>query len=142
MKVIVDTGPWSEFFRRPRSQQSSQQTAIASEVRRLIRADAVQMLGPIRQELLSGARPDTRFAQLRDGLRFFPNLATDEQDDELAAEFNNQCRNKGIQGTSTDLLICAVATRHKMKILSLDSDFEHYSTILPIKLHRPGGTLH
>jgi predicted nucleic acid-binding protein len=56
------------------------------------------MLGCIRQELLSGAQPDTRFQQVRDYLRFFPNLPVDEEDNENAAACYYVCRRKGIQG--------------------------------------------
>jgi predicted nucleic acid-binding protein len=138
VKIILDTGAWSEFFRR--SQRPP--TPIAQEVARLIRADVIQMLGPIRQEILSGVRPDNRFTQLRDYLRFFTNLPLDEQDDELAADFYNTCRNRGFQGTGTDLLMCAVAVRHKMKIFTLDNDFANYATCLPIRLHQLGGRVH
>jgi len=58
-------------------------------VARLIRSDAVQLLGPIRQELLSGAQPDERFEQLREYLHFYPNLPLDEEDDERAASYYN-----------------------------------------------------
>jgi predicted nucleic acid-binding protein len=137
MKIIVDTGPWSEFFRR----STRAPPPIADEVARIIRADMVQMLGPIRQEILTGARPSDRFVQLRDYLRFFQNLRLDEHDDELAAEFYNACRQKGIQGTDTDLLICAVSARQSMKILTLDKDFKRYASCLPIQLHQPGSRL-
>lgn len=137
MRIVVDTGAWSEFLRR----SSRAASPIAQEVARLVRADVIQMLGPIRQELLSGARPDERFTQLRECLRFFPNLPLDEQDDELAAEFYNICRGRGIQATGTDLLICAAAARHKMRILTLDKDFTRHATVLPVRLHRPGGRL-
>lgn len=137
MKVIIDTGVWSEFLREGRGAQRS----VAQEVGRLVRADLVQLLGPIRQELLSGARPDGRFEQLRDYLRYFPNLRLDERDDELAAEYYNRCKGSGIQGTGTDLLICAVAVRYGLKIFTLDNDFSHYGKVIPIKLHRIGGRL-
>jgi predicted nucleic acid-binding protein len=39
-----------------------------------------------------------------------------------------------VQGTSTDLLICAVAVRHNMAILTTDTDFDLYAKHLPIKL--------
>ncbi|HTA29126.1 MAG TPA: hypothetical protein VK731_01500 [Candidatus Cybelea sp.] len=54
MNVIVDTCVWSRFLRRNRIPTDP----VVVEVARLIRADAVQLLGPIRQELLSGAQPD------------------------------------------------------------------------------------
>lgn len=50
------------------------------------------MLGPIRQELLSGAQPQERFEQLKEYLRFYPNLVTDEEDNENAAQYYNLCR--------------------------------------------------
>jgi predicted nucleic acid-binding protein len=132
VNVIVDTCVWSRFLRRHRVQPDP----VVGEVARLIRADAVQILGPIRQELLSGAQPDERFEQLRDYLRLNPNLSLDEQDDELTAGFYNKCREHGLQGTGTDLLICAASVRHGLKIFTIDKDFESFAQHLPIKLHR------
>lgn len=94
------------------------------------------MLGPIRQELLSGAQPSERFEQLKEYLRFFPNLPLDEEDDETAASYYNRLRQRGIQSTSTDLLICAAAVRHGSKIFTLDADFGGYANHIPIKLHQ------
>jgi predicted nucleic acid-binding protein len=136
LKVIVDTCVWSQFLRRNRPAADS----LAQEVARLIRADAVQLLGPIRQELLSGAQPSERFEQLKEYLRFFPNLVLDEQDDETAASYYNRLRRLGLQSTSTDLLICAVAVLRGLKIFTSDSDFGAYAKHIPIKLHRAPGT--
>lgn len=137
MRVIVDTVAWSEFLRRGRAAESP----VADEVRRLVRADCISLLGPIRQELLSGARPSDRFAQLKEYLRFFPNQPLDEEDDERAAECYNLCRQSGIQGTAVDLLICAVAIRHGLRIFTLDEDFRRYATVLPIRLHKAGSRI-
>ena len=41
--------------------------------------------------------------------------------------------------TGTDLLICAVAVRHGLKIFTTDTDFAAYARHLPIKLHLPRG---
>jgi predicted nucleic acid-binding protein len=131
LKVIIDTCVWSPFLRNPPGDER-----IRAEVRKLIRADAVQMLGAIRQELLSGAQPQERFVQLKEYLRHFPNLSIDEEDDENASQYYNLCRHHGIQGTATDLLICAVAVRHGLRIFTTDSDFESYGEYLPIKLHK------
>lgn len=132
MRVIVDTCAWAQFLRRTRLPPDP----VAQEVARLVRADALQMIGPIRQELLSGAQPSERFEQLRDYLRFFPNLRLDEEDDEQAASYYNHLRQRGLTGTGTDLLICAAAARHGLKILTTDKDFAAYSKHIPIKLHR------
>ena len=131
MKVLVDTCVWSQFLRRNRPKNDP----IASEVERLIRADVVELLGPIRQELLSGAQPQERFAQPKEYLRFFPNLPLDAEDDENAAHYYNLCRRQGVQGTATDLLICAVAVRHGLRIFTTDTDFDLYAKHLPITRH-------
>jgi predicted nucleic acid-binding protein len=131
LKVIIDTCVWSYFLRNPPGDE-----AIRAEVRKLIRADAVRMLGAIRQELLSGAQPQERFVQLKEYLRHFPNLSIDVEDDENAAQYYNLCRQHGIQATATDLLICAVAVRHGLRIFTTDTDFDLCSECLPIKLHK------
>lgn len=135
MRVIVDTCVWTRFLRRSRPTDDP----ICAEVAKLVRDDAIQMLGSIRQELLSGAQPQERFDQLKEYLRFYPNLPLDEEDDENAASLYNTCRSKGVQGTSTDLLICAVATRHRMRIFTTDTGFEEFAKLLPIDLHAVRG---
>jgi hypothetical protein len=135
MKVIIDTCVWTRFLRRLRPASDP----IVSEVARLVRSDTVQMVGPVRQELLSGAQPSEHFEQLRDYLRFYPNLPLDEEDDERAASYYNHLRHRGVQGTGTDLLICAAAVRHSLKILTTDKDFDAYAKHVPIKLHRVRG---
>jgi predicted nucleic acid-binding protein len=137
VNVIVDTCVWSQFFRRNRPPTHP----IAIEVARLVRADLIQLIGPIRQEVLSGASPSEWFQQLKEYLRFYPNLPLDEEDDETAADYYNLLRAKGLQATATDLLICAVATRHQLKIFTTDLDFVTCAKYLPIKLHRARGIL-
>lgn len=137
MKVIVDTCVWSRFLRRNKSLEDP----VSAELTRLIRADVVQLMGPIRQELLSGAAPAERFQELKRYLRFYPNLALDEEDDESAADYYNRLRKQGFQATATDLLICAAAARRGLKIFTVDTDFNLYAKHLPIKLHWPLGSV-
>lgn len=137
VKVLIDTCVWSRFLRRNRPAAD----AVAVELARLVRADAIQLLGPIRQELLCGAQPDERFSQLKEYLRFYPNLPLDEEDDETAASYYNRLRQRGVQSTGTDLLICAVAVRHGLKIFTVDTDFVAYAKHIPIKLHQPRGVI-
>jgi predicted nucleic acid-binding protein len=44
---------------------------------------------------------------------------------------------KGVQESNTDFLICAVADRHRLPILTTDSDFLHFQKVLPISQHQP-----
>lgn len=57
------------------------------------------------------------------------------EDDERAASYYNRLRQRGIQGTGTDLLICAAAVRHALKIFTIDRDFSAYTEHIPIKPH-------
>ncbi len=100
----------------------------------MIADDGVALLGVIRQEVLSGIREVEQFVRLREYLRAFPNLELAIEDDELAAEFYNICRRNGIQGSNTDFLICAVASRRGYSILTTDGDFVLFGEHLPITL--------
>ena len=133
MKVIVDTCIWSLALRRRRVSDDPHVAQLAKLVEDL----QVQLLGPIRQELLSGVRSTEQFEVLRERLRAFPDLVTDETDYERAAEYLNTCRSRGVQGSNTDFLICALSHRHEMPIYTTDEDFGRYSAILPVALHVP-----
>ena len=131
MMVVVDTCVWSQVLRRQKAPDQS----VAGELRELISEMRVQMVGPVRQELLSGVRVKKQFLDLRDHLRAFPDLLLGEEDFELAAEFFNQCRAKGVQGANTDFLLCALSVRHDLAIFTIDQDFKDYAKHLPIRLH-------
>ncbi|MDD5241459.1 MAG: PIN domain-containing protein [Sulfuricella sp.] len=132
MKVIVDTSVWSLALRRDSQGESA---GIVAELEKLIQDYRVVMLGPIRQELLSGIRHAVQFERLRDRLQVFPDLRLAEADFETAAQFFNQCRAKGIQGSNTDFLICAAAVRRNMAIFTTDKDFALFGGHLDIRLH-------
>jgi predicted nucleic acid-binding protein len=55
-------------------------------------------------------------------------------DYERAAAHFNTCRARRIQGSNTDFLICALAERRTMRILTADADFTRFATVLPITL--------
>lgn len=135
MKVLVDTSVWSLVLRR---RVRSRDDAIADELERLIVTYRVIMIGPIRQELLSGIRTHEQYERLRERLRAFPDLRLHSEDYELAAQFFNQCRGRGVQGSNTDFLICAAAVRRDSSVFSTDRDFEAYERILPLRRHHVG----
>jgi len=133
MKVIVDTSVWSLALRRGLPSDGPE----VSELIELIKEFRVQMVGPVRQELLSGIKSQSQFQKLRNHLRSFPDSELTARDYEHAAEFCNLCRSKGIQGSNTDFLICAIAVRNKTPIFTTDRDFTLFQLHLPIMLHRP-----
>jgi predicted nucleic acid-binding protein len=132
VKVLVDTPIWSLALRRKyRPEDASIQMELAS----LIADGRVAMIGAIRQELLSGIKEDAHFQRLRAHLRAFSDVEITSNDYEEAASFFNLCRARGIQGSNTDFLICAVATRNEFSIFTTDGDFVHFAKILPITLY-------
>ena len=132
MKIIVDTSIWSLALRREKQGSS----APVQELRHMIHDHRVQMIGPIRQEILSGIRSESQFKKLRKHLESFPDLPILTKDYITAAQFFNHCRSKGIQGSNTDFLICAVAVRNKFSIYTTDKDFELFSKHIQIALHK------
>jgi len=132
MKVLVDTSIWSLALRRG----SDSASRPVRELRSLIADNRVQMIGPIRQEILSGIRDEAQFKELEVHLKAFPDLPVTAEDYVLAARFFNLCRGKGIQGSNTDFLICAVALRRRLAIFTADKDFPLYANHVPIVLHR------
>ncbi len=128
--VIVDSDVWSEAFRK-KGKESTRVIAL----RHLVNEGEVIMIGPIRQEALSGIREPKRFERIRDALRAFPSQRIDEPLYEMAATFYNLCRRKGIQGSHTDFLICACAVKWKASILTKDKDFARYAKHTPIELY-------
>ena len=135
MKVLVDTSVWSLVLRR---RFPFRDQVVADELKRLIVNYRVVMIGPIRQELLSGIRSQEQYDGLRDNLRAFPDLRLRSDDYELAAQFFNQCRGGGVQGSNTDFLICAVAAQRGTSVFSTDRDFEAYERILQVRRHQVG----
>lgn len=131
MNVLVDTSVWSLALRRSPPRQDPAVTELAE----LIREYRVRVLGAIRQEILSGIRSPQQFEALRLQLRAFPDLPLAPDDYELAADFFNQCRRHGVQGFTTDFLICAAAHRHDLAIFTTDPDIASYRHHLPIRLH-------
>ncbi len=128
--ILVDTSIWSLAFRRKRE---SREREI---LKNLIYKGRVVLIGPIRQEVLSGISRQENFLALNSKLSAFSDHKIETKEYELAARFSNTCRRNGIQGSHTDFLICAVAVSYNLTIFSTDKDFELYAEYLPISLYK------
>jgi predicted nucleic acid-binding protein len=131
VNVLVDTSVWSLALRRPTTEGG----AATAELVELIREGRVAMIGAIRQEILSGIRAAEQYRKLRDRLRAFEDVALDEVDYEEAAVCFNRCRARGLQGSNTDFLMCAVSLRRDLAILTTDKDFDGFAKVLDLELH-------
>ena len=112
------------------------EVAVVNLLEELIRASKTVMIGPIRQEILSGISAQQKFEEMKNSLSVFPDISIITGDYEMAANFFNTCRSKGIQGSHINFLICAVAVSHDLTIFTLDNDFLNYKQHLSIKLMR------
>jgi predicted nucleic acid-binding protein len=135
MTVLVDTPVWSLALRRRAADLNARERALTLALAELIREGRVQMMGAIRQELLSGIREEDRFHKLRNYLRAFEEPGIEVADYEEAAHMHNVCRGRGIAGSAIDFLICAVAERRDWHIFTTDRDFERYGRVLTLKLY-------
>ncbi len=133
MKIIIDTCIWSLALRRAEPRNNP----YVIELQELIKEVRVQIISSIRQELLCGIKSKKQFNLLKTHLRAYDDLKLKKQDYELAAEYFNTARQKGIQGSNTDFLICAISTRHNMPIFTIDNDFVNFQAVFPVQLHRP-----
>ena len=131
MKVLVDTAVWSLALRR------KEQSEVASKLTELILKSLVVMIGPVRQELLSGIPDRAVFDNLKSKLQSFDDLPITTKDYETAAEYYNTCRKNGVQGSHIDFLICAVAYNNDLLIFTTDQDFRHCAKYLPVRLLKP-----
>lgn len=135
MRVLVDTCIWSAALRHTKQREPD----VSQELRGLILEHRVVIIGPIRQEILSGLREDAQFERLGKHLAAFPDIPLKTDDYVTAAKFFNTCRAKGVQGSNTDFLVCSVAVRSQLAIYTTDKDFSHFAKHLPIVLHKARG---
>ena len=131
--IIVDTTIWSKAYRRKKITGEDQ--GIVNKLCRILELEEEILIGPVRQELLSGISDKNIFDDLSKKLNGFNNYEVQLADHDLAAEYYNICSSNGIQGSQTDYLICAIANRYNLEIFTEDKDFNYYKKYLPIELH-------
>ncbi len=137
MMVLVDTSIWSLALRRHPSDLSPPERNIANNLRELVQEGRVQLLGAVRQEILTGIREQAKFRKLCSELHEYEDVALAPDDYENAARMSNLCRESGIAATPIDMLICAVSQKRGWPVFSTDRDFIHYAKVLSIQMMMP-----
>jgi predicted nucleic acid-binding protein len=135
VNVLVDTSVWSLALRRKPEDLNRVEQTLVSELTEIIHEGRARILGPVRQELLTGMRDPSQFERLRTTLRAFPDEPLSTEDYELAAKASNLCRSKGLVVSTVDALICATTASRSWSVMTIDPDFARYATLLPIQLH-------
>ena len=131
MKVLVDSCVWSLSLRR------KLQTRLSNDEQRMVAllSDAIQdgrvaIVGPIRQEVLSGIKYQVQFERLRDALGAFQDEPITTSHYEEAARLYNLCRSSGVECGAIDILLCAVACRERWSILTNDGGLKRCMEVL------------
>ncbi len=133
MKVLIDTSVWSLALRKKTLTGDEKKTV--NELKELIKEFRAVIIGPVRQELLSGISQAEKYEMLKDKLKYFEDMAINSEDYEKASELYNICRKNGIQGSHIDFLICAVSINRNISIFSTDKDFFEFSKVIPVRIH-------
>jgi len=122
MSVLADTSVWSLALRRKApAKLSAEERRLTGLLSEAVNEGRVVMIGPIRQELLSGIKDAAQFEKLKRALDAFRDEPLDTPDYEEAARLYNVCRSRGVECGPVDILICAVAARRKWKVLANDA---------------------
>ena len=130
--VLIDTSVWSLALRKRKL--TSDDKKLIEYLIFLIRNQYAIMIGPIRQEILSGISDENKFMELKNALETFSDFHITTEDYETAAEYYNKCSSACIKGSHIDYLICSVAHNNDFLILTLDKDFFNYKKYLDIQL--------
>lgn len=93
--ILVDTPVWSLALRRKTEDLNPGERGTIRMLQQIVDEGRAELLGPVRQELLSGLREESQFRRLRDYLRAFPDAAVVTRDYEEAVRASNQCRESG-----------------------------------------------
>ena len=136
MKILIDTSIWSLALRRNETELSGNDLNYLNELKELMSESRAVLIGPIRQEILSGITREDQFNLLKTKLSSFQDYPILANDYEMAAYFFNLCRKKGIQGSHIDFLICAVSSNNDFPIFTLDNDFFQYIKYCNFSLHK------
>lgn len=133
MSVIVDTSVWSLALQR-RSPVDAPETEALTE---LIETGKAMMIGPVRQEILSGVRYTVQFDRLRSALSAFPDEPIASSDYVEAARICNKCHDSGVLIGNTICLVAAMAIVREWEILTLDPGFKKLTSVVKIPIYTP-----
>ena len=131
MKTLVDSCVWSLLLRRKdKSALSGDEQQKVMLLRNAIQDGRVAIIGPIRQEVLSGIKEAVQFERLRSVLEVFPDELIRTTHYEEAARLFNLCRSRGVECGAVDILLCAVASRERWSILTTDGGLKRCIEVL------------
>ena len=128
MLILPDTSCWVEFF-RPRGE-----AAVRSQLLDWLKADCLAICGPVRAEVLRGARK-TEAPRITDAFAALPHLEAADEDWLTVEQKARSLADDGHNVPLLDLLIAALACRHGAVLAHKDIHFQTIAPVLPVRLH-------
>lgn len=130
--VLIDTSAWVEFLRDTGSSTCVRVDALL--------ADEFVTCGPVRMEVLAGARSESHLREIQGLLARGAVIETVPGDFDAAASWYRRCR----QGGDTvrrmiDCLIAAHAIREAIPVLHADRDFDALARHTPLRIDEAPG---
>ncbi len=128
--ILVDTSVWIDFF-------SSSPGRAGNELRRMIEeAEPFVLTGVVITEILQGLRREVPRIEryLSQWEMIEPGGFSTYRE---ASAISRAARAKGINLTTIDTLIAAIATEHRASLFTLDKDFSRIARIAPLHLYSP-----
>ena len=128
MLILPDSSCWIEFF-RPHGDLQIQQA-----VRVWLSADQVALCGPVRAEVLRGARKN-EIARVRTAFGALHYLETVDDDWATIADKARELSDKGQNVPLMDVLVSVVAVRNNATVAHKDGHFEAIATVMAVTTH-------
>lgn len=114
--ILIDTSAWVEFLRSTGSATCNRVEALQGR--------EIGVCGPVRMEVLAGARDEQHLRRLRGLLMSAATIPTMPVDYDSAAMLYRRCRKHGATVRKLiDCLIGAIAIRVDAPVLHNDADF-------------------
>ena len=123
--VVIDTSEWAQYFRVGGSPE-------AKEVRRLLTARNVVMVGVVYAELLRGARNQSQFRILEEELDALPFVEMSKETWKRAGRLLGDLQRQGLAIPLPDALIAALALEHRLRVFTRDN---HLRRVPDLELH-------
>ena len=123
--VVVDTSQWIQYFRMAGSSE-------AAEVRRLLTAGDVVMVGIVYAEVLRGARDEMQFNMLKGQLGALPFAEVTKETWRRAGCLLADLKWQGLTISLADAVIAALALQHGFSVFTRD---EHFRRVPGLALH-------
>lgn len=123
--ILADTNIMVDYFR-------SRNSDLAVKIDSL----SIALCGPVRAEILHGARTNEEIDDFLTAFKTFENLPTDEYDWEGTGFLLNTLRSNGIQVPIADAFIAFTAMKYDIPLWTKDSHFKFIQGYYPeLKLY-------